>query len=102
MVRLVDYILNDVVGADGTLGINVIVNNLTDNTGIFRVTPANLTQLADYLNMSIPFEFAFPITEFTNLTIHFVGLNISGLNTWQALKFFVPVGENELNVRFST
>ena len=33
VVKVLDYILNDVVGVNGTLGLNVLANNVTNNTG---------------------------------------------------------------------
>lgn len=98
LVRLVNYILNDVVGADGTLGINKIVNNLTDNSGIVQLTLKKLTDIFDYFGVSIPTEVTFPLTKFTNMTIGFSSLGVAGLNTWKNLTFFAPVGENALNV----
>eukprot|EP01127_Copromyxa_protea_P017743 TRINITY_DN5453_c0_g1_i1.p1 TRINITY_DN5453_c0_g1~~TRINITY_DN5453_c0_g1_i1.p1 ORF type:complete len:1061 (+),score=251.87 TRINITY_DN5453_c0_g1_i1:40-3222(+) len=98
VVTLLNYILNDVVGANGDLGINKIVNTLTENSdGAVFITPEKIQNFTKGYNISVPLDFQFPIGELAKITIIFEGLNITGLNTWQDVKFFVPVGEHVLS-----
>jgi hypothetical protein len=72
---------------------------LTDNTGTAVITPEKINKfLKRYLNISVPMEFSFPMTDAANLTIGLENLTISGLNTWTGWNFFVASGDSTLSV----
>jgi hypothetical protein len=83
MLALVDYVLNDVVGADGILGLNKIVNALTNNSGNVSVSG---------IGLSVPI----PIASLGVVTFGLENVSVSGLNTWGVFDVFEPSGPHNL------
>lgn len=86
MLAVVDYVLDDVVGADGILGLNKIVNALTNNTG--RVAVSNI-------GLSVPI----PVASLGVVTFGLHNVSISGLNTWGLFDVLEPEGHYNLTSR---
>ena len=85
------YLLSNLTGAKGPLSLNMIVDLLTNDTG--------LVQLKQIYKEEIHFEFN--ITDQSNNSIgtfefSLDGLNISGLNTWKEFKALEPYDELQL------
>jgi len=83
VVALINWIFDDVIGTDGFLGINKIMNALTNGTGEIEVKD---------MNVSI----AVRVGDVGNVTLGLLGLNITGLNTWGVLEVGTPVGNHTL------
>ena len=92
IVGLIDYVLDSVVGADGPLSINLIVNTLTNGTGAVSVSPAFLAQLG----LDIP-EIHLELGSAGNMSVSFLGANITGLNTWAKLDLLHPTSDYVLS-----
>ena len=85
------YLLSNLTGAKGPLSLNMIVDLLTNDTG--------LVQLKQIYKEEIHFEFN--ITDQSNNSIgtfefSLDGLNISGLNTWKEFNALEPYDELQL------
>ena len=85
LINAVGFLLNKLIGVDGPLNINKLVNIITQNTGI--------VQLHEFYNKSINFEFNLTDkndTSLGNIGISLEDLNISGLNTWKNFTALEP------------
>ena len=85
LINAVGFLLNKLIGVDGPLNINKLVNIITQNTGII--------QLHEFYNKSINFEFNLTDkndTSLGNIGISLEDLNISGLNTWKNFTALEP------------
>ena len=85
LINAVGFLLNKLIGVDGPLNINKLVNIITQNTGII--------QLHEFYNKSINFEFNLTDkndTSLGNIGICLEDLNISGLNTWKNFTALEP------------
>eukprot|EP01137_Pigoraptor_chileana_P010360 Opistho-2@59848 len=69
LVGLADYVLDDVVGLDGILGINKIMNGLTKNTGALAFRNIGLSA-------------SFPLSTLGTIGFTLLSVNVTGLNTW--------------------
>jgi len=82
VVQLGQYFLNDVVGVNGTLNINTIINTLFEDGKI----SINNSMWGD-LNITIA------VPEYGNVTFGLLSLNVSGLNTWSEFSMLRTVPE---------
>jgi len=98
LIKLANFVLNDVVGANGDLGINKIVNNFTDNTGNISVDPSTIRWIETELGLTsfIPTSWMIDLGGLAEMGIQFDSVNIWGLNTWKELLFFDAVGPHML------
>ena len=85
-VNLLDYLLDDVIGVHGPLGINKIVNAFTNGTGslAFQDLPISALLVADAGK---------------NVTFGVTSISIQNLNTWQTLDLFRPVNNYTFDIR---
>eukprot|EP01113_Clastostelium_recurvatum_P017054 TRINITY_DN1997_c0_g1_i2.p1 TRINITY_DN1997_c0_g1~~TRINITY_DN1997_c0_g1_i2.p1 ORF type:complete len:1061 (-),score=196.82 TRINITY_DN1997_c0_g1_i2:41-3223(-) len=106
ILGLIDYFLNDLVGANGALGINKIMNYFTNDTGAVLVpdVAALLNNVTHLLPSNLPFNisnaFILPINS-TLGTIELViqAFNISGLNSWNQFDILEPTKATALSSR---
>ena len=92
LISAVAYLLNNLIGIEGPLNLNKLVNIFTYNTGIIR--------LHEIYNKSIHFEFNLTNSDNSSLGNFDIGLedlNISGLNTWQNFSALEPLDKILLN-----
>ena len=85
LISALGYLLNKLIGAEGPLNINSLVNIITRDTGII--------QLHEFYNKSIHFQFNITDKNDTSLGYLDLGLedlNISGLNTWKNFTILEP------------
>ena len=85
LISAVGYFFNKLIGADGPLDINSLVNIITRDTGII--------QLHEFYNKSIHFELNITDKNDTSLGYLDIGLedlNISGLNTFKNFTILEP------------
>lgn len=71
MIAAIDYVLDDVIGINGSVNINTIANALTNHTGNFSRTDINYS-----------FPISVPSVGSIEITIN--NASLSGLNTWEA------------------
>lgn len=83
-----DFLLNSVVGADGPLGLNPLVQLLTNGTGALQLTVASL----------LP-AIAIPVPSLGNLTLAIRAVNGSHLNAVRSLALFTPNATEPLTLR---
>ena len=91
LTSAVYYLINKLIGIDGPLNINSLINIITYDTGIIH--------LHEYYNQSINFEFNFNDqnnNSFGNFNVGLEDLNISGLNTWQKFTVLEPYDKTKL------
>lgn len=93
IMGLINWVLNGVVGINGTIGINNIVNFVTNNTGAFSFNYGNSsliqglpTLVSFYQNISSDF----------GLEIKPLWVNITGLNTFVETSFASPIDNQTL------
>ncbi|KAL6068024.1 LBP/BPI/CETP family, carboxy-terminal domain protein [Balamuthia mandrillaris] len=86
VIELIDYIANDVIGANGAFGLNKLVNAYTNNTGYINITdiPAPLSSI------TIPLVFG------TNITVGLTNVAVAGLNSWSQFEALVPTDKYSL------
>jgi hypothetical protein len=104
-VELLDYVLDDVVGATGNLSVNRIVDFLTNGTGAFSVNGTTLAALvlgANATGNETSLDFVLPINGTGVVTIGVDLLSIAGLNTWSQLDLLRPVSDYLLRSRTAT
>ena len=92
LISAVGYLFNKLIGAEGPLNINSLVNIITRDTGII--------QLHEFYNKSIHFELNITNKNDTSLGYLDMGLedlNISGLNTWKNFTILEPYDKILLN-----
>ena len=77
IIGSISYILNSLIGVNGSLNFNDLVNIFTYNSGIFNLKSIYEKDLEFQLNFSKKNNISFG-----NLLIILDDLNISGLNTW--------------------
>jgi hypothetical protein len=84
--NLLDYLLDDVIGVHGPLGINKIVNAFTNGTGslAFQDLPISAVLVSDAGK---------------NVTFGVTSISIQNLNTWQTLDLFRPVNNYTFDIR---
>ena len=78
-LELLDYLLDDVVGADGPFGINTLVDALSNGTGAIDL-PSPLPPSSHSIG---PF----------NVTLGVRDLSVSGLNSFETLKLLLPTDD---------
>ena len=91
LMSAVSYLLNNLIGIDGPLNINSLINIITYDTGIIH--------LHDFYNKSINFEINLNDQNnisLGNLNIGLEDLNISGLNTWTNFTALEPYDKSIL------
>lgn len=85
-VKLIDYLLDDVVGVQGPLGINKIIDAFTNGTGSFSLNNLSLSA-------------AIVANADKNVTLGVTSINISHLNTWQLLDVLRPKTNFTFDIR---
>ncbi len=78
LVGVTAYLLNDVVGADGPLGLNKIVNALTNGTGSVTLGPL--------ANVSLPIA----VSSLGVVRLGLETVTLSGLNSWSLFQALDP------------
>lgn len=86
VVGLVDFVVDDVVGSEGPLNINKIVNVFTNDTGSL-----SLQEFLPTINTT------FSIGTLATLSVGIEDITISGLNTWSRLDLLKPSSAHELS-----
>ena len=92
LIGAVSYLLNNLIGIEGPLNLNKLVNMFTYNTGVIH--------LHEIYNKSIHFEFNLTNSDNSSLGNFDIGLedlNISGLNTWKNFSALEPFDNILLN-----
>jgi hypothetical protein len=84
---LMNYVLNDVVGVNGSIGLNTIINTLTNNTGAFNFNYGNSSLLQGFPTLA---QVSYNLV-FGQLTLTPLWVNVSGLNTFTKSSIAVPV-----------
>ncbi len=85
-VALLDYLLDDVIGVQGPLGINKIVDALTNGTGSFALNNLSLSALV--------------VAEADkNVTLGLTSISIAQLNSWQLLDVLRPRSNFTFDIR---
>ncbi|KAH3756969.1 Paraquat-inducible protein A [Pelomyxa schiedti] len=77
LVNMLDYMFNEFIGINGTLGLNDLINVITNGTGSF---------FFDDLDIMIPIE----IPGLGRLDLGILDLSIGGLNTWKTFQLLIP------------
>ena len=85
IIGSISYILNSLIGVNGSLNFNDLVNIFTYNSGIFNLKSIYEKDLEFQLNFSKKNNISFG-----NLLIILDDLNISGLNTWKKINVLEP------------
>jgi hypothetical protein len=85
-VKLLDYLLDDVVGVQGPLGINKIIDALSHGTGSFDFS-------------SLPFPSASLSDSVFNVSLGATDLLIARLNSWQTLRLLRPTSNFTLSIQ---
>lgn len=76
LVNFTNFIASNVVGANGPLGLNVIMDTFTRHTGIVPLSPRN--------NFTFAFDLPLPFLDKNiSLILGIVNGSIAGLNTWK-------------------
>lgn len=78
LIKLIDLLLDSLIGADGKISINKIFNFLTHNTGAFNL---------DHLRVNHTFY----IPGLADITLGVLAIDIAGLDTWSAFDWLEPV-----------
>ena len=87
----ISYLLSNLIGSNGPLNINELINLFTNNTGFIR--------LKDYYKKEINFEFNLTNknnNSFGEIRFSLNDLNISGLNTWKEFNILEPYNALQL------
>ncbi|EOD24845.1 hypothetical protein EMIHUDRAFT_457684, partial [Emiliania huxleyi CCMP1516] len=87
-VAVADYVLNDVVGTDGPLGLNRIAELLTNGTGSLALNASGLLP---------PLEL--PVSRLGNLSLNVSLLNLSHLPSFDELNLLIPSPSEPLTLR---
>ena len=85
------YLLSNLIGVNGSLNINELINVFTNNTGLIR--------LKDYYKEEINFQLNLTNknnTSFGNIDFSLNDLNISGLNSWSEFNILEPFNDLQL------
>lgn len=103
-VSLVDYVLDEVVGYNGSLNVNRIANYFTNGTGSLYLDPAAIREFFANVSSAAQNFTAFPNVSFVinatgTVTLQIESLNISGLNTWSTFDVLRPVSNWTLRSR---
>lgn len=89
LVNFTNFIASNVIGANGPLGLNRIMDQFTRHTGIVQLSPLN--------NLTLSFEIPLPVLG-KNISFEFgiVNGSISGLNTWQEVDIIRAISPHVL------
>ncbi|KAH0786032.1 hypothetical protein GPJ56_010050 [Histomonas meleagridis] len=89
LINAVRFLLTKLIGTQGPLNLNSLVNRFTNETGAF-----NLSDLIGFFGVEMPFAFSIPIADLgAVLGLSIDELGFSGMNTWNAFTFFEPLNE---------
>jgi len=84
LLAVVDYVLDDLVGATGPFNLNRIVNKLTNDTGALSVSDVTLSMPITIPSLGV-------------VTIGLINASLAGLNTWEVFDVLEPAGSYNLS-----
>ena len=84
LIALLDYVLDDVVGANGIISVNKLVDAFTDNTGSF--TKSVPCSEGGFIHIPIPF-----VPDGAEIVLGLCTVYVSGLDTWTRFDLLRPI-----------
>ena len=82
-LRIADGLLNNITGANGTLGLDKLMNQVTNRTGKFDLSLKNASA-------------AFNITGLAEIAIGVDDVALDGLTSWKEIKLIEPIGTSRI------
>jgi hypothetical protein len=88
IVKFLDFFLNNVLGVDGPLNLNFLVQQLTRNSSALQIGSKNATLIFNHT-----------IASFVQIDFEFLGGEINGLSSFNLFEMFVPTSSNYFESR---
>jgi len=96
LTEVADYVVNELIGTEGVMSINVIMDHLTTNSGHLLINDIPQYVYDNLLlNVSEP-KFSVALSNYGNIEIGLNSIELDGLDTWDTFKLLVPVAPQTL------
>eukprot|EP01111_Echinosteliopsis_oligospora_P007505 TRINITY_DN2268_c0_g1_i1.p1 TRINITY_DN2268_c0_g1~~TRINITY_DN2268_c0_g1_i1.p1 ORF type:complete len:1347 (-),score=287.19 TRINITY_DN2268_c0_g1_i1:129-4169(-) len=94
VMEAVQWALANLVGATGPIGLNNVMNSITNGTGL--VVVADIPALMSHLPISVPTFYTTSMEDVGIVNISLLAMNISGLNQWNDVVVLNPIDQYTL------